>query len=49
MLTINSLSKFNGVKGYPLTAGKNLTVLSVNSSKMTSVRFSLNVNELKCV
>jgi hypothetical protein len=36
-LTINSFSKFNGVKCKPLTAGKNLTALSVNGLKMISV------------
>jgi hypothetical protein len=49
MLTINSFLKLNGVKSKPLTAGKNLTALSVNDLKMTSVRCPLNVNELKCL
>jgi hypothetical protein len=48
-LNVNSFSKLNGVKSKPLTAGKNLTMLSVNGLKMTSVRCPLNVNESKCL
>jgi hypothetical protein len=47
--TVNSFSKFNCAESYPLTAGKNLTALSVNGLKMTQVRRPLNVNELKCL
>jgi hypothetical protein len=38
MLTVNGFSKFNGVKRYLLTAGKNLMALGVNGLKITSVR-----------
>jgi hypothetical protein len=48
-VNINSFSNFNGVKSKPLTAGVNLTALSVNGLKMTSVRCPLNVNDLKCL
>jgi hypothetical protein len=49
MLTVNSFSKFNGVKCYPLTAGKSLMPLSINGLKMTSVHCPLNVNDRKCL
>jgi hypothetical protein len=47
MLTMNSFSKLNGVKSKAMTAGKNLTALSVNILKMTSVRCQSNLNVFK--
>jgi hypothetical protein len=41
------LLKPNGVISQQLTAGKNLTALSVNGIKLTSVRCPLNVNKFK--
>ncbi len=41
MLTVDSFSKLNGVKSQSLTASKDLTALSINGLKMTSVRFSV--------
>jgi hypothetical protein len=35
--------------GDTLTAGKNLTALSVNGLKITSLHCPLNVNKLKCL
>jgi hypothetical protein len=48
-VNLNSFSKFNWVKSYPLTAVKNLTALSVDGLKMTSVHFPLNIYKLKCL
>jgi hypothetical protein len=46
MFTVDSFTEFNVVKSWLLTVGKNLTALSVNGFKMTSVCYPLNVNEL---
>jgi hypothetical protein len=49
MAFLTAFKNLNGVKGELLTGGKNLTALSINGLKITSVRCPLNVNKLKCL